>query len=291
MKKITILLISTFFIAGCKTVLQERISLETIKEVKSKTASLEQKQQILLQFKELNGYFLKNNVKLLHEINFFTISSLNKLNKILSVAKTMTNTINIPDFDKNVVIVAATKPSKILNTIAMNKIYMIDNNMYVEYDIKSTKAQELGYFVLNVQVFEIEKPKAITNVCFIDSEKKMTVVPFGNRNMNSPSSISDMLKNYTGIYKGTFPTADCGGEIFTELNLKSNYTYTLKQKYLATSSRIFESSGKWLPSEDLYSFTLNNNEDLMFYFANKDMIEKLNNAGEKINSGLYKLKK
>jgi hypothetical protein len=166
----------------------------------------------------------------------------------------------------------------------------MDNNVYAEYGIDRFSARELGYFVSNTQVFSVDKPKFVTNVCFIDNEKNVTAVPFGTRNLNSPSSVFDMLKNYTGVYKGTLPGAN-GEMIFTELNLKTDYTYTLKQKYLTVNGKTFTSLGNWLLLEDVNSFILNNKKDLIFYFINKNTIEKLDNNGEKIDLELYKLKK
>ncbi|MDR1104437.1 MAG: copper resistance protein NlpE, partial [Endomicrobium sp.] len=101
---------------------------------------------------------------------------------------------------------------------------------------------------------------------------------------------SDMLDNYTGIYKGIFSSAD-NNKILTELDLRADYSYTLRQEYLTDNGRVFESSGKWYPSVDISSFVLNKNKDLIFYFINKNTIEKLGNNGERLESGNYILKK
>jgi hypothetical protein len=91
------------------------------------------------------------------------------------------------------------------------------------------------------------------------------------------------------VYKGTLSAAE--GNIFTELNLKEDYSYTLKQEYLTINGKIFQSFGKWYPSENLSSFVLNKNKDLIFYFVDKNTIEKLDNKGAKIKSDLCQLKK
>jgi hypothetical protein len=286
MKKIIILLTIVLSAAGCVTV-QKHVPAETVKEVESKVLVRPGKQ---LQFKELNGYFLRTGVKLPQEINFFTVNSLNKLYSVLSVSRITPNVIDTPDFDKDIVVVIVMKPSPVSNVVAINEVYLIGSNIYIEYDIKSDVSKKLGYFVSNAKAFKIEKPKIITNVYFVDDRKNMTAVPFGNRSINSPESISDMLKNYTGIYKGVFPAA--GEEkIFTELKLNPDYTYALKQKYLKVSDKIFASGGKCAPSGDLSFFILNGNKDLIFYFVDKTTIEKLNKNGEVINSRAYRLRK
>jgi uncharacterized lipoprotein NlpE involved in copper resistance len=166
---------------------------------------------------------------------------------------------------------------------------MKDNNIYVEYEIKEQESNN-GYFVQNLGVFEMEKPSVVLNVYFINKDNKAFVVPFGNRHNKSPVDISDMLEHYTGIYKGTLPAAN-NNKILTELSLKSDYSYTLKQEYLADNGRVFESSGKWYPSVDISSFALNKNKDLIFYFINRNAIEKLGINGERLESNGYILKK
>jgi hypothetical protein len=290
MKKIAILLlIYSFFVIGCLTLPQNSVPFKMIKDIESKIESTENERQ-LLQFKELNGFFLKNDVKLFKEINFFTVNSQRKLNELLGITKTMSNAMIIPDLNTKILVIIVIKPSNLLNIIKINQVYMIDNNMYVEYGIKQNNLQDLGYFTPSICVFEVSKPKIILNVCFVDTERNAIVIPFGDRTLNSPVNVFDMLTNYTGTYKGTFPSKD-SSSVFVELNLKGNYTYNLKQVYSTVNSRIYESSGKWYPSEDLYSFTLNKNKDLSFCFINKTTIEKIDNSGQRVDSGLYRLKK
>jgi hypothetical protein len=208
---------------------------------------------------------------------------------LLGIAKTMSNTVSSPDFNKNILIIITEQPSITLHDIVLNQVYMKKNDMYVEYEIKQQESNK-GYFVQNLGVFEIEKSVVILNVYFINTDNKSFVVPFGSRHSKSPSNVLDMLDNYTGVYKGTSPAAD-NNKIFTELNLKPDYSYTLKQEYLSTRARVFESEGKWYPSVDISSFVLNKDKDLIFYFIDKKTIEKLSNTGERFESENYILKK
>ncbi|MCA6070608.1 MAG: hypothetical protein LE180_05845 [Endomicrobium sp.] len=183
-KTAPMLLIGSLFATGCATAShqqQETISLKTIQEVESKISKIEQEKKQLLQFKKLEGYFLKNNVKLLKEINFFTANSVDKFNKLLGVTKTMVNKVTVPDFDKKIAVIIAPKPSQYLNNISISQIYMIDNNIYVEYKIERDRTKDLGYFALNIAVFEAIIPKVIANICFIDvdNEENMAVMLLG----------------------------------------------------------------------------------------------------------------
>jgi hypothetical protein len=288
MKKKIILVLFPFIISGCLPLHQERKALKVIpiKEVELKNVELEAEQKQSLQFKECFGFFLKNNVKLPNNINFFTVNSTLKFKNLLGITKAMSNTVVVPNFGKSVLLIIAEKPSVNLRDISINQIYMKEDNIYVEYEVKEQESDK-NYFVQNLGIFEIEKPPVILNVYFVN---KAFVVPFGNRSDKSPLNVSDMLENYTGVYKGIFPAAD-NNKILTELDLRPDYSYTLRQEYLTDSGRVFESSGKWYPSLDISSFVLNKNKDLIFYFINKNTIEKLDDTGERLESGSYILKK
>jgi hypothetical protein len=280
-----------FIISGCLSIPQEHKVLEItpIKEVELKNIKLELDQKQFLQFNKCPGLFLKNNVKLSNGINFFTLSSASKFKNLLGITKTNSNTIKSPDFNKNILIVIAEQRSAVVHDIIVDRVYMKENDIYVEYEIKEQELNK-GYFVQNLGVFEIEKPAAVLNIYFVNKDNKAFVVPFGNRHAKSPSSVSDMLENYTGVYKGTFPAIN-NSKVFVELNLKSDYSYALKQEYLSAQGRVFESEGKWYPSVDISSFAINKNKDLIFYFIDKRTIEKLSNTGEKLESDDYILKK
>ena len=291
MKKKILLVLFPFIISGCLPLTQERKALKTIpiKEVELKNTELEAEQKQSLQFKKCPGFFLKNNVKLPSNINFFTVNSALKFKNLLGIAKAMSNIVVVPNFGKSVLLVIAEKPSVNLRDINVSQVYMKEDNIYVEYEIKEQESDK-DYFVQNLGIFEIEKPPVILNVYFVNKDNKAFVVPFGNRNDKSPLNVSDMLENYTGVYKGIFPAAD-NNKILTEMDLRPDYSYTLRQEYLTDNGRVFESSGKWYPSVDISSFVLNKNKDLIFYFINKNIIEKLGDTGERLESGSYILKK
>jgi Uncharacterized lipoprotein NlpE involved in copper resistance len=299
MKKIVIFLIP-FIIAGClpPSRLQQQsttITPETVKQVEMQAADISQAEA--LNVRELDGYFLRNGVKLINDINFITADSYQNFENILGVSRKNAVPAQIPDLRKNIVAVIAAKPSGMSNEIKISKAYVIGSDIYIDYEITPKTSLDVGYFVSDVKAFEIEKPKFITNISFSGSDKKMTVIAFGKRSAGSPKNVQDMIKYYTGTYKGTIPAADAAG-IHMTLALSADYTYVLKQTYLNNSGRVFESSGKWTPGNDLSYFILDYDkplqEQMRFYFINKSLIEKLDINGEKINSDdaeLYRLKK
>jgi hypothetical protein len=296
MKKIAIFLMP-FVISACipaGTMRQTSIPRETIREIETKAADMNAAEK--LNFKELDCYFLKNSVKLVGDINFFTVGSQKDFDALLGQTKTMTNAIASPDFKSNMVAVIAMKSSKTLNNIRITKAYCIGSDVYLEYEIIPEAAQEIGYFVSNVKAFEIQSPKQVLNVSFVDKNRSMTILPFGKRAIGSPANLEVLLKYYTGRDTGTSPAADAPG-IAMILTLSNDYTYRLEQTYLNNPARTFESAGKWKPSDDLSFFILDydesSNEQTAFYFLDRNTIEKLDIFCEKMDTmqELYRLKK
>lgn len=284
-----------FAVGGCmvrRIQPEEPISKETVRKVEEKAADISQ--SVPLSFKGVNGYFLKNNVKMTKEVNFYTAESAKKFESLLGQAKAVAGIVTTPDFEKNMAVIIAVKNSTAAYNISISSAYAIGSDIYINYEIMQKKASETGYFVSSMQIFEIEKPRQITNVSFVEEGNNMTVIPFGSRGIASPASLQVMKKYYTGTYKGTIPAAD-GPGIVMILDLMPDNTYILKQTYLSHPDRVYESSGKWAPTEDLSSFVLDYDKDrndrMRFYFVDRNTVEQLDIFGEKINSDLYKLKK
>ena len=271
---------------------EQPITRETVKQVEAKAYDI--KRSTPLKFRELSGYFLRNDVKLTQEVNFFTINSEKNFEAVLGIARLMENNVTPFDLRKNIVVVIAMKPSRTEYDIKIYGVYLIDSDIYINYEIIPKSIPDIGFFITNMKAVEIERPQSITNVSFANQNKVITVIPFGARTAGSPANISDMTKYYTGTYKGTIPAAD-GPGIVTVLTLSPDYTFTLEQSYLNRPDRVFTSSGKWAPTEDVSSFVLNydkgQTEQSRFYFIDRNTVEKLDQYGEKINSEFYKLKK
>ncbi|MDR2191853.1 MAG: copper resistance protein NlpE [Endomicrobium sp.] len=301
-KNILIFLFVSFTASGCWLKPLEKpqhfppaVSKETVKQVESKAVS-EMAQSVNMAVKEMKGYFVKNDVKLGDGINFFILFSESSFDKILSASAIETNISPKPDFkNKIVVVLSSNRATEQGYDIKIVRAYAIGSDIYVEYDV-SQETNELYYYALNAKIFEIEKPQIAMNICFIDAERNTKVFPLGNRSRYSPSNIDDLIKYYTGTYKGTLPSAS-GPGISTVLVLSKDYTFNLKQIYLKEPDRIYETSGKWETTSDLSSVVLiydNPGEEYTsFRFLDRATIEKLDIHGEIIESeyDYYKLKK
>ncbi|AKL97561.1 copper resistance protein NlpE N-terminal domain-containing protein [Endomicrobium proavitum] len=292
MKKLNIcfyvFIAAVIFISGCavkKISQQPQISQSEIKQVESQAADLSKSSP--LQFKEVLGYYVKNSVKLPKDINFTVINSAKNFDTVLARSKTASFVSAEPSFKNKFAAVIAVKPSVTINSVKINNVYAVGSDVYVDYEVISQGYAGVGYFVSNMKALEIVKPNPITNICFISAGKVSEVLPYGNRSQNSPASVDDLQKNYTGIFSGTIPSASGLGMTIT-LTLNSDFTFALRQIYLNNPDRSFDSAGNWMPSEDLSSFTLNYDKDVLsqmkFYFTDKNAIEKLDETGEKINS-------
>ncbi|MCL1972830.1 MAG: copper resistance protein NlpE [Endomicrobia bacterium] len=297
MRKLIIFLIP-FIIAGCvprrTEVVRPSVPKSTVKQVEAKAADMSQ--AVMLNFKELEGYFLRNDVRLNNEVNFFVIDNDKNFDGILGQSRTMANVVRFVDLNKNIVAVIAMKPSLAVYEIKIIQTYVIENNIYIEYEVSQKYMPEVGFFISNMKTFEIQRPGKILNVSFVNADRTMTVLPFGRRTVGSPVNVDAMLRQYTGRYRGTIPAAD-GPGISMTLYLAGDYTYRLEQTYINNPARTFETYGKWMPSEDLSFFTLdydkNAQEQISFYFIDRNTIEKLDINNERIASSpeFYRLKK
>lgn len=307
--------VSFFIFSGCviKSIPDEtgkreevQLKIKTVDEMEAElnaSSTKESKEEVVaeetaiekqpLYFKETESLYLKNQVKLTQDINFISLNSGKKLDEYTGRARLSKNPEDI-NFESSFVIVIALKPSQISKDIKVNAIFCQGTTINVSYEIVQNKNLEKGYFESETKFFVVQKPKFITSIIFKDKDDKKTIIYYGNRTQNSPSSLDDLKKNFTGEYKGTIPAAS-GPGINNDLVLYPNYTFVLRQVYLSNTDRVFEHSGNWAPTEDLSSFVLNYDKNISeqtrFYFINKNTIEQLDVYGEKINSDLYKLKK
>lgn len=300
MKKIIrILSVSAFFIAVFavgKIYAQQEPQISTGEvQTDTQTQAVAPVVTMPLQSKELSGYYVQNSVKLAKDVNFFIADSTKTFYSVLTRSKKGSLISAEPNFKDKFAVVIALRPSVSLNAIKINGISVAGTDVYVDYEVISKGDSGVGYFVSNSKVLEIAKPNPITNVIFISSGVISSTMPFGKRGANSPVSVADLTTNFTGTFSGSIPSAS-GSGVFITLTLNPDFTYSMKQTYTASSDKAFESSGNWMPSADLSYFTLDYDKDVssqvMFYFTDKNTIEKLDVNGEKIVSdNNYKLKR
>lgn len=90
--------------------------------------------------------------------------------------------------------------------------------------------------------------------------------------------------NWSGVYKGTLPCADCEG-IETTLTLNNDNTFTLQSVYLGKEGNPFVDNGKYDWDEANSTITLNieGESPVKYKFENNTLIQ-LNADGQK-NTG------
>jgi hypothetical protein len=96
---------------------------------------------------------------LFNNIIFFVVDSALKFKNLLGIIKTTINIATIYNSGKNILLIVTKKFFLYLRDISVNQIYMKENNIYVEYEIKEKIQQRL--FCLKFGIFEIK-----TAFCF-----------------------------------------------------------------------------------------------------------------------------
>ncbi|MDD3458841.1 MAG: copper resistance protein NlpE [Weeksellaceae bacterium] len=88
--------------------------------------------------------------------------------------------------------------------------------------------------------------------------------------------------DYTGVYKGILPCADCEG-IDTEITLNPDETYETKYIYLGKDNKVFEDIGSYEWLEDGTRIILENvDSGTEYYFVAENQLIKLDMQGNKI---------
>ncbi|MEH6306947.1 copper resistance protein NlpE [Olivibacter sp. CPCC 100613] len=89
-----------------------------------------------------------------------------------------------------------------------------------------------------------------------------------------------------GTYKGVLPCADCEG-IRTELTLKTDSTYTLKNNYLGKGDgKEFEEEGRYVWLDGSTIELKGTEEESYKYFVGENTLTQLDMSGEKITGEL-----
>ena len=94
--------------------------------------------------------------------------------------------------------------------------------------------------------------------------------------------------NWTGIYKGVLPCADCEG-IETMVQLEGNLTYTISTQYLGKSKEVSRQEGTFSWSKDGSMIMLNrasNSEAAARFRVMKDQLISLDSKGNAIEGAL-----
>lgn len=247
---------------------------------------------IPLSFLKLDGYFFKNHSLAIEDINFFIVNSKTQFSDNLGETA-IKKPLSKISFDKSIVVIIALKPSNYKSAITVDKAEYADSAINI-YFSTSTFEPKLYYSANNSAAFEIERKNPITSIFFYINGKMKKEVLFGMRNKHSPKSLADLKKSYLGIYKGILPAADLS-DMNASVELQGNSNYILKESRPEIANRVFETSGKWIPTDDLSSVVLNPDKDksghIFLYFIDNNTVELLDAYGDKSLPKQYRLKK
>lgn len=236
-------------------------------------------------FKQVRGFYLKTDIALPKDINFYTINSDIRFQEVLGRSKMAMDKYTYNTRDTFLAVIAVA-PSTVSYTFKALGVFSEGSQVYIAYSL--LPAGDVRYLKSDVWVFEIKRPRIVTTVHFInEGTQKGFAIPYGKRTDKSPKSIQDIRRNYMGTYKGVLSSLVPGSSrLITELRLMNNFTFVLKQSYPDNLDRVFESTGKWAPNEDLSSFIINydkgEREQMKFFFLDRTAIEQLNANGDKI---------
>lgn len=113
-----------------------------------------------------------------------------------------------------------------------------------------------------------------------------------NGGMSAGATAKNSL-DVVGKYKGILPCADCEG-IETNIELKSDSTYSREMKYLGKKDNLFTASGKWTWVSEFVISLGSIKEGPNRYFVAEGKLLQLDMSGKKISGPLadkYELKK
>ena len=236
-----------------------------------------------IKFEELKAYFLKNDIPLQEDsINYFIVENQEDISAIFGIAKTMVNQVETINFNNELVVALAHPTANFEAKLNINYIKFINNNIYIDYTF--TKGQERDYHSTPISIIKFTKPQNIYDLYFSSDENIDQKIAFGRRTLGSPMSINDLKDNYTGIYKGILPCADCDS-IENTLELNPDMTYELNTIYQNKTKIPVRDSGTWSISDDLVQIRLGSTKNYYFIIDNKTL-NKADANGKRIESDL-----
>ncbi len=140
------------------------------------TATVEVAPQVLpVTVQTLNGYFLKNTYKLAEDTACILFADQSSFDKAFGMAKTMTNKVDKPDFDKNVVAAVALKATNTKTEIAISKAEKVDEMIHVYVEV--TKGEPLTYTMQPLVLFSFPKEAGVSSVNFMMDGKVIKSFP------------------------------------------------------------------------------------------------------------------
>jgi len=119
----------------------------------------------------LKGYFISDKVELQSGMNYAVFSKAKTFNRYFGVAKTMSNTIHYPDFNKEWVLMLALPPTRHETDIQFLHAIRAGSVLHVYYKVKH--AYPLTYSMQPLELVLVPRTSEIKTVMFYEGRKLM----------------------------------------------------------------------------------------------------------------------
>ena len=128
-------------------------------------------------FKQVDNYFLKNDVKLVTGFNCWAIGTLAQYNKLFAPAKTAKNTVAAPTFGNQMVVAVAMPATMRKTTVIIEKIEFAGSVLYVHCRV--AYGENLTYKMQPLEIATVDRMSFIKTVGFYNSDNKLIkAIPF-----------------------------------------------------------------------------------------------------------------
>ncbi len=121
---------------------------------------------------ELNGYFIKNTVEFTTDTMFVVLKNKADFNQYFGVAKTMSNSITKPDFEKNYIAAIVLQPSTTVRKVTLTKHHITKGTLTINYKIEEQNDQK-SFQTSSLRLFEV--PRNIKTIEFVCGNKANTI--------------------------------------------------------------------------------------------------------------------
>ncbi len=169
--KTIISLVSVFLFFGLTSCKSEKKNTEQEPVVVEETILEEIPASVSVDFKELNGYFVKNRYEQKGEIDLVTLVNKDQLKDDFGIAKTMTNKVDTVNFDSEFVISLISQQTDLKTDIKVDRIEMAGDVLSVHASV--THGEKQTFTSRPAILVAVSKDPGIKNVeLYVNEEKK-----------------------------------------------------------------------------------------------------------------------
>ncbi|PWU03378.1 MAG: hypothetical protein C5B52_03560 [Bacteroidetes bacterium] len=122
-------------------------------------------------FKQVENYFLKNDVKLVSGFNCWAIMNLAQYNKLFAPAKTASNKVTPPTFATQTVVAVAMPQTMRTTTVIIDKIEMSGSILQVHCRV--VYGENLSYKMQPLTIATVDRMSFIKTIAFYNSDNKL----------------------------------------------------------------------------------------------------------------------